>query len=144
MNTARGFTLIEVMIVVAIVGLLSAIAVPAYRNYVVRAKITEGLSLAGSAKTAVAETVHLRGGLESITAGGSETGWTAPAATASVNSILIGDRGVITIQYTQAAESVVLNLTPSEPLASGGTIWKCTVAKANNFKFVPQECRNES
>ena len=51
----KGFTLIELMIVVAIIGILAAIAIPAYQDYTIRAKITEGLNLAGSAKTAIAE-----------------------------------------------------------------------------------------
>jgi len=51
----KGFTLIELMIVVAIIGILAAIAIPAYQDYTIRAKITEGLNLADSAKTAVAE-----------------------------------------------------------------------------------------
>ena len=52
----QGFTLIELMIVVAIIGILAAVAIPAYQDYTIRAKVTEGLSLAGAAKVAVAET----------------------------------------------------------------------------------------
>jgi type IV pilus assembly protein PilA len=55
MNAQKGFTLIELMIVVAIIGILAAIAIPAYQNYTKRAHVSEGLSLAGGAKTAVAE-----------------------------------------------------------------------------------------
>ena len=55
-NVQKGFTLIELMIVVAIIGILAAIAIPAYQDYTIRAQVTEGLNLAGAAKSAVAET----------------------------------------------------------------------------------------
>ncbi|HQU14876.1 MAG TPA: prepilin-type N-terminal cleavage/methylation domain-containing protein, partial [Gammaproteobacteria bacterium] len=60
-RTQQGFTLIELMIVVAIIGILAAIAIPAYQDYTVRAKVTEGLNLADAAKTAVAETFQSDG-----------------------------------------------------------------------------------
>ena len=70
----KGFTLIELMIVVAIIGILAAIAIPAYQDYTIRAKVTEGLNLADSAKTAVAESWQ-SGGTTGLTA--AATSWAA-------------------------------------------------------------------
>ena len=85
----QGFTLIELMIVVAIIGILAAIAIPAYQDYTIRAKVTEGLNLADSAKTAVAEGFQSND-VAGITA--AATAWNAPnfVATKYVSDITIG------------------------------------------------------
>ncbi|WP_269635728.1 pilin [Polaromonas glacialis] len=152
----KGFTLIELMIVVAIIGILAAVALPAYQDYTVRAKVTEGLSLASSAKTAVSENA----------ANGSPfaSGWTAPTATAAVSGLAVSSsNGEITISYTTkvaASGSNTLVLAPRDganalaqgtPPTSGSINWYCnsagTTGASNGSagtlaaKYVPSECR---
>jgi len=109
----QGFTLIELMIVVAIIGILAAVALPAYQDYTTRAKVSEVVIMASPAKLAVAETVSSLGGLASLTAANS--GYVFPGATKYVSGVAITDAtGVVT------ATSIVNNapgdivLTPVE------------------------------
>lgn len=139
MKHTKGFTLIELMIVVAIVGILAAVAIPAYQDYTVRARVTEGLSLASSAKLAVEETYQSS---NAFPATQSASGYTSPTATVNVASVAITNAtGVITVTYTATAKSVVLTLTPTPDAATGGLTWVCAVNAAANNKYVPQNCR---
>jgi type IV pilus assembly protein PilA len=164
----KGFTLIELMIVVAIIGILAAIAIPAYQDYTIRAKVTEGLNLADSAKTAVAESFQ-SGGTTGLAA--AANGWNSSfAATKYVSTITVGTgTGIITIAYNagqipQLGANNTLVLTPfiqGNLLAAAGTIagnidWACassakTTAAAQSMgaatsgnmvtKYVPTNCK---
>lgn len=132
----RGFTLIELMIVVAIVGILAAIAIPAYQDYTIRARVTEGLSMASSAKLAVSETAQTNNALPATQAA---TGYVTPAATPNVTSIAIAANGVITITYTAAAGGGTIIMTPTLT-ANGDVTWVCTGGTLL-AKYRPASCR---
>jgi len=141
----QGFTLIELMIVVAIIGILAAIALPAYQDYTIRTKVSEGMVLAGEAKVAVAETAASLGGLANVTA--ANTGFSFPAAgTDYVSSIAITDAtGVITVtmggtEGTGATAEPVMVLTPTQAAAEDPITWVCSHT-AGEAKHVPANCR---
>ncbi|MEE8264113.1 MAG: pilin [Gammaproteobacteria bacterium] len=139
----QGFTLIELMIVVAIIGILAAVAIPAYQDYTVRAKVSEALSLASAAKTGVSEWYATNGNLPSTNASVG-----LPTASSiygnSVRSVGIAAVGVITVTLGATglpadAAGTTLNLTPST--ATGAIIWTCTSGGNLLAKYRPASCR---
>ncbi|MCK5895004.1 MAG: pilin [Endozoicomonadaceae bacterium] len=139
----QGFTLIELMIVAAIIGILSAVAIPAYQDYTKRAHVTEGLSLASGVKAAVAE-YYSSVGLWPVS--NAVAGLDASIAGHAVKSVLIGvatggaATGTITIVYNEkVADDGTLIL---QPTATGGAIsWDCSAGTGMSGKYLPVNCR---
>ena len=163
----KGFTLIELMIVVAIIGILAAIAIPAYQDYTIRAKVTEGLNLADSAKTAVAESWQ-SGGVTGLLAAAQS--WNSSfVATKYVSTIAVSTtNGTISVTYNATAipqlgtaATAVLTLQPSinavalgtANTVSGNIDWACAslghaaaaslpfTAGTIATKYVPTNCK---
>lgn len=146
MNQQRGFTLIELMIVIAILGILIAIALPAYQDYTIRTRVSEGLNLAAPAKLAVSET-RLSENL--WPSNNAQAGSYKTVSSTYVTSITVGPGGVITVQYSGNtslgdAQGTTLTLTPSY---SSTVEWDCNgnrgigVAGTIPSKFLPASCR---
>jgi type IV pilus assembly protein PilA len=136
MKQKKGFTLIELMIVIAILGILISIAVPAYQQHIIRAKVIEGLNLASPAKIAVAEAVMAN---QVLPATQEDTAYTSSAPSANVKSITIGDKGVITITYMPAAGGGTLLWVPTLR-QNGDLTWECTGGTLEQ-KYRPSSCR---
>jgi type IV pilus assembly protein PilA len=161
----KGFTLIELMIVVAIIGILAAIAIPAYQDYTIRAQVTEGLNLAAPVKTAIAEYYAQNGTWPTALIGNAPAlGYTATPSGKYVSGITLGNAtGQIIITYTGSQANALLVAAPLLDLnpgvsGSGDIVWVCgkhaaptapalataPPADASSVldKYLPSNCRN--
>ena len=139
MNVEKGFTLIELMIVVAITGALSIIAIPSYRGYVIRTEVSEGMSLISSAKEAVAESLQES---DSFCGTNEKCGVPADIVGSFVSSIAIGKGGVITATFGTNANNQLRDKTLAHtPTNTGGSVlWKCSGTMAQ--QYLPRGCED--
>ena len=144
MNRAqKGFTLIELMIVVAIIGIIASIAIPAYTNYVIRSQVAEGINMSTAAKIAAAEYFQNRGAFATSNASaGLEAAANINGAYVSQVEVVAG--GVIEVSFGNTVHpnifGAVLSLTPSS--ANPGSItWVCNADAALPNKYLPAACR---
>lgn len=143
-SAQQGFTLIELMIVIAIIGILAAIAIPMYQDYTIRAKVTEGISAAAPCKLGVAEYYAANSQFpNNIGSAGCTT-----VSTVYVNSVGVSGQGVVTVTLKTlgslgGASGGTIVLTPN-PVVSGAVDWSCAGGGALSgagAKFVPTSCR---
>ena len=143
-RVSKGFTLIELMIVIAIIAILLALALPAYQDYTIRTKVGEGLATAAAAKLAVAESCQSD---PTITPSDASTGY-GFTGSPYVTSIVIGGAScnaptvTITTQNTGATANPVLTLTGTYADGQGNIFWSCTKDGASEAAHVPTTCRS--
>lgn len=148
-NMQKGFTLIELMIVVAIIAILAAIAIPAYQNYLIRAQVSEGAVLTDGAKTAMAEYYSNSGSFPAASGTANTTVGLAKADSITgkyVASVNIGTaQGIIEAKFNTTAANTKIQgkVFALSAIATNGSIsWSCTNAATTvDAKYLPSSCR---
>ncbi len=133
------FTLIELMIVVAIIGILAAIAIPAYQDYTIRAKVSEAINMGSAAKAAVSE---FRITNNRFPASNSSAGVGATIVSKYVNGLTVTGSGVITVSVNSTAVGATGNIAFVPTFANGAVDWVCNGSGTTLLsKYRPANCR---
>jgi len=141
----RGFTLIELMIVVAIIGILAAIAIPQYQDYTIRARVTEAVNLASAAKTAVAEYYNTN----QVMPGSNDSAGYTSASTDLVTSVTVGATsasvgtvGVLLANNVKLGPAQGGTITLTATASGNAVAWTCSASGGTNIqRYVPANCR---